>query len=372
MKSREVVEIASSVGPDLTLSEHGPCFVGGTVTLDDVSFTMKIAYISRATLDSERHWTPLDLGTGSNVWAPKCLRGYCGEQSSAYPLATRHRRALAKRGSSMHESSGRRSSSPRSIAHSSTVEAAPTAWPICLARLPEPATEYGDSGLTNFNPVGLTSPNPVGDSGIYLLRTRGLHAPSSPIPGVSLGGFVPRTESTAFCGLVPRTERTSLGRLVPLAESTVLGGLVSRTEHAVLGGLPLTSTAFHDFRTHEPRIRIDGFSASTGRFVARVSASVATTKGCTGRMSTSPAADTVFASVSAIPIDGGTGSAEALAAATPIAQPTYLSKSSLQETDPATTVCSTVSVSAFLGAPASPSSTTRRQTATATGNAPPL
>ena len=89
------------------LSEHGVCFVKGTVTLDDVVFTIKIAYNSRATLDSEWHWTPLDLGTGKNVWAPKRLRGYCGEQSSAYPPVTKHRRVLATWGPSMHESSGR-------------------------------------------------------------------------------------------------------------------------------------------------------------------------------------------------------------------------------------------------------------------------
>ena len=35
-----------------------------------------ITYISRATLDSERHWTPLDLEAGSIVWALKLLRGY--------------------------------------------------------------------------------------------------------------------------------------------------------------------------------------------------------------------------------------------------------------------------------------------------------
>ena len=42
-QSQEVVEIASGVGPGLALSEHGPCLVGGTVTLDDVSFTTKFA-----------------------------------------------------------------------------------------------------------------------------------------------------------------------------------------------------------------------------------------------------------------------------------------------------------------------------------------
>ena len=148
----------------------------------------------------------------------------------------------------MHESSGSLSSSPRSIAHSSTAKAAPTASPIFLARFPEPATEYDRSGLTNFNPVGLTSPNPVGESGIYLLRARGLRAPSWPIPGIVLGGLAPLAECTVLGGLVPRTESTALGGLEPLAKSTFLGGLVPRTEHAALGGLPVTSTAFHDFR----------------------------------------------------------------------------------------------------------------------------
>ena len=196
--------------------------------------------------------------------------------------------------------------------------------------------------------MGWTSPKPVGDRGIYLLRTRGLRARSSPISGVSLGGFV------------------------PLVESTALGGLVPRTEHAALGGLPVTSTAFHDFRTQEARIVIDGLSASPGRFVARAFTSVATAEGSTGRGSISPTADTVFVSVTVIPIEGGMEFAEALAAATPIAQPTSLSRRSTQETAPAATTGSTVSVSALVGAPASSSSTTRRRTATATGNAPLL
>ena len=265
---------------------------------------------------------------------------------------------MAKWGPSMHEFSGSLSSSPRSIAHSSTVKAAPTASPIILARFPEPATEYDRSGLTNFNPVGLTNPNPVGDSGSYTLRTGGLRAPSSPIPGVGLGGLAHLAESTVLDGLVPHTESTALAGLVPLAERTVLGSLVPRTEHAALGGLPLTSTAFNNFRTHKPRIRIDGLSASPGRFVARVSASVATTEGCTGRGSISPAADTILASVFSIPIKGSTGSAEALAAATPIAQPTYLSKRSTQETGLAATTGSTVFVFALLGTPDPPPSTT--------------
>ena len=42
-QSQEDLEIASGVGPGPALPERGPCLVGGTVTLDDVSFTTKIA-----------------------------------------------------------------------------------------------------------------------------------------------------------------------------------------------------------------------------------------------------------------------------------------------------------------------------------------
>ena len=103
----------------------------------------------------------------------------------------------------MHESSGSSSSSPRSIAHSSSAKAAPTASPIFLARFTEPATEYNRSGLTNFNPVGLTSPNLIKDGGFYLLRTRGLRAPSSPIPGVGSGGLAPSLKALSWVGLCP-------------------------------------------------------------------------------------------------------------------------------------------------------------------------
>ena len=39
-QSQDVLEIDSGDGPGLALSEHDPCVVGGTVTLDDVSFTI--------------------------------------------------------------------------------------------------------------------------------------------------------------------------------------------------------------------------------------------------------------------------------------------------------------------------------------------
>ena len=59
-----------------------------------------------------------------------------------------------------------------------------------LSRLPKPATEHDRSGSTSLNPVE--------DGGIYFVRACGLSTPSSPIPGVDLGGLVPRTESACL------------------------------------------------------------------------------------------------------------------------------------------------------------------------------
>ena len=87
-----------------------------------------IAYISRAMLDSERHWTPLDLEAGSIVWAIKRRRVYIWG-NSAYSPTTRHWKAQSKWGTAMHESSGGPSSSLRSTTQSSAAKAARTATP---------------------------------------------------------------------------------------------------------------------------------------------------------------------------------------------------------------------------------------------------
>ena len=46
--SSEASAVSPTVDPSLALPEHGPCFVGGTITLDDASFTTKIAIHSGA------------------------------------------------------------------------------------------------------------------------------------------------------------------------------------------------------------------------------------------------------------------------------------------------------------------------------------
>ncbi|CAB1117590.1 unnamed protein product [Ectocarpus sp. CCAP 1310/34] len=50
---------------------------GGTLEQEQPDGSIRpIVFISRATLDSESHWTPLDLEAGSIVWCIKRLRGY--------------------------------------------------------------------------------------------------------------------------------------------------------------------------------------------------------------------------------------------------------------------------------------------------------
>ena len=67
---------------------------------------------------------------------------------------------------------------------------------------------------------------------------------------------------------------------------------------------------------------IDDLSLPSRRFVARVSASVAPVDRFPGHGRSLHAADNDFSSVFAVPTEVGTGSAEAPAAATAVAQPT--------------------------------------------------
>ena len=76
-----------------------------------------IAYISRATLDSERHWTPLDLEAGSIVWSIKRLRRFASSR------ITRRSKALEKWKITTRESRGGSSFSQRSTAPSGTARA---------------------------------------------------------------------------------------------------------------------------------------------------------------------------------------------------------------------------------------------------------
>ena len=105
--------------------------------MDDVAFTMKIAFINRATLDSEnQRWTPLRLGTRSIVWAAKRFRGII--KKTKFRVSTGHKaqESIDIVGNlNCMSPAVFWSSVPRSIAHSSTAKAAPTASPsVSLTR----------------------------------------------------------------------------------------------------------------------------------------------------------------------------------------------------------------------------------------------
>ena len=105
-----------------------------------------------------------------------------------------------------------------------------------------------------------------------------------------------------------------------------------RTESNALGGLPFTSADVCHFRAHGPRMRLDDRPTPSSRFIARVSASVATVDSSPGHGWVSGAADNDFVSVSAVPTAVSEGSAEALATTTSVVQQ-FVSRSSVQEID---------------------------------------
>ena len=164
-----------------------------------------IAYISRATLDSERHWTPLDLEAGSIVWALKRLRGYLWGTKFRIFSDRKALESIGKVGG--HNARVQRWLEFLTAFHYTLEYRKGSANDNAgfLSRFPEPATEHDRSGSTSLNPVE--------DGGICLIRACGLNTPSSPIPGVDLGRLL----------------------------------IVPRTESAVLGGLPFTSAVFLRF-----------------------------------------------------------------------------------------------------------------------------
>ena len=185
---------------------------GAALEQEQADGSMKpFAYISRASLDSGRRWTPHDLEADSIVWALQRLRGY--NRGTTFRTFSDHKGLQIKEKFENHDARVQRwlefFTAFDYILEYRKGSANGNA--DILSRLPEPATEHDRSGSTSLNRLE--------DGGIYLRRSCGLNTPSSSIPGV------------------------------------VLGGLVPRTERAVLGGLPFTSVDFRVCRTHGPRVR---------------------------------------------------------------------------------------------------------------------
>ena len=151
-------------------------------------------------------WRPAASSRVSNA-SEDTFAGPC----SAYSLTITNWKASAKWGTIVLKSRDGSNSSPRYDYTLEYHKGSANGNADLQSLLPEPATEHDRSGSTSLNRLE--------DGGIYLRRSCGLNTPSSSIPGV------------------------------------VLGGLVPRTERAVLGGLPFTSVDFRVCRTHGPRVR---------------------------------------------------------------------------------------------------------------------
>ena len=187
---------ASTAGLSATLEQEQP---DGSIR--------PIVYISRATLDNEQNWTPLELEAGCVVWSIRPLRRYlfgvyflvftdheCLQQickiGETKPRIQRWMEFLSAYNFRLSYRRGQENANAD-----------------FLSRLPLPPIADDVSGAS-----ALTDPD---DLGVYLIRACGFTTPSCPVPGVGLGGLVPSPD-------------------IP-----------------VLGGLPLTSD---DFRTHRAPI----------------------------------------------------------------------------------------------------------------------
>ena len=189
-----------------------------------------LIYVSRATLDSERSWTPLDLEAGSIVWAIKRLRGHLW--STNFHIYSDHKALenIAKVGE--HNPRVRRWIEFLS-AYSFILKyrkGKSNGNADFLSRLPQPATEADRTG-----PNRLTGPDTVG---IYLIRPCGFTPCEPSTPGIGLGGLVPPPS-----------------RPIPTIQP-----------------LPFATDDFTDFRLLGPRLERPGSSPLPNTFVGPVSA----------------------------------------------------------------------------------------------------
>ena len=177
-----------------------------------------IVYISRATLDNEQNWTPMELEAGCVVWSIRRLRRYL---FGVYFLVfTDHQclQQIYKIGETkprIQRWMGFLSAYNFRLLYRRGQENASADF---LSRLPLPPNAEDISGAS-----ALTDPD---DLGAYLIRACGFTTPACPVPGVGLGGLTPSP-----CH----------------APDAVLGGVTPPPDSPVLGGLPLTPD---DFRTH--------------------------------------------------------------------------------------------------------------------------
>ena len=131
----------------------------------------RFAYISRATFDSERHWTPLDLAGSSIFWVIKRLRGcFWGTK----PGICSNHRALEGIGKVGDHHTRVQRWLEFLTAHYTLVylKFSANGTADFLPRLPEPATKHGRSRSSSLKSLD--------GGGIFLIRACGLRTGSSP------------------------------------------------------------------------------------------------------------------------------------------------------------------------------------------------
>ena len=198
---------ASTAGLGVTLEQEQP---DGSIR--------PIVCISRATLDNEENWTPIELEAGCVVWGIRCLRRYL---FGVYFLVfTDHQclQQICKIGETKPRTQRWMEFLSAYNFRLSYRRGQENAGANFLSRLSLPPIEEDISGAS-----ALTDPD---DLGVYLICACGFTNPSCPVPGVGLGGLTPSPCHTP---------------------NAVLGGLTPPPDTPALAGLSLTKD---DFRTH--------------------------------------------------------------------------------------------------------------------------
>ena len=188
---------ASTAGLGATLEQEHP---DGSIR--------PIVYISRANLDNEQDWTPMELEAGRVVWGIRRLRRYLF--GMYFPVFTDHQylQQICKIGETKPRTQHWMeflSAYNFRLSYRRGQENANAYFLSCLALL---SIEEDISGAS-----ALTDPD---DLGVYLLRACGFITPSCPVSGVGLSGLTLSPYHTSDGGL---------GGLVPPPDTPVLGGL---------------------------------------------------------------------------------------------------------------------------------------------------
>ena len=199
---------ASTAGLGATLEQEQP---DGSIR--------PIVYISRATLNDEQSWTPMELEAGCVVWSIRRLRRYLFGVNFLVFTDHQYLQQICKIGETKPRIQRWMEFLSAYNFRPSYRRGQENANADFLSRLPLPPIADDVSGAS-----AVSNPH---DLGVYLIHACGLTTLSCPVPGVGLSG------------------------LVPSPDIPVLGALAPSPDIPVLGGLPLTSD---DFRTHRAPI----------------------------------------------------------------------------------------------------------------------